>query len=464
MYGRPFSRVGFAGRTVLFRVSVAIAVETLRMSGTRLPNHVTTRSPTGPFRLSRTAGYWLVAGTIGVALLGSATPTPLYGIYREQWGFSPFVLTAIFAVYALSVLVTLIGFGRISDDIGRRPTLLGAIAMMLVGTALFVWAQSAVWLFVARILQGLGTGVAMGAAGAALLDLHPQGDSLRAGRLNSLVSTTSMGMGVVLAAILVEYGPAPLKTPYLLVIAMLVVLLIGVALMPEPVEQRRRPSLRLERPSVPREIRGAFVLAGLGILASWSVGGLFLSLGPQLAAIELGTDNRVATSLGVFALTAAGTLAQVIAGRVDPQRLMSGGALVLAVGMAATIGSLSLGSTPVFLISAAILGVGWGTAFLGALGSLTGDISAEHRAAVMSALYIVAYLSMAVPALAAGLVATSWDLVSTFRVFGAVVIVVALVVTVGTIRLRPSAPPDPAVIAPVVGGASVPPVVAPSTD
>ncbi|MFA4928071.1 MAG: MFS transporter, partial [Patulibacter sp.] len=232
-------------------------------------------------------------------------------------------------------------------------------------------------------------------------------------------------------------GPWPLRLPFLVVIVLVVLVIVGVALMPEPVEHRERLRLRPAWPHVPREIRGAFVFSSLGVFASWSIGGLFLSLGPRLTAIELDTTDKVLASLGVVAVCLAGTVAQVLAGRFDPWRLMAGGSIVLTVGVAATIGALSLGSGPVFVATAAVIGVGWGTTYLGSLGALTSVIPVAHRAAVMSAMFVVAYLSMSVPALAAGVVATVWDVIPAFRLLGAVVIVVALGVAIAAPRMRP---------------------------
>ena len=387
--------------------------------------------------LSRTAGYWISAAVIGISLLSSCAPTALYDSYQAEWGFSPFVLTAVFATYGLSVLVALVAVGRVSDTIGRRPTMLASLALLLVALVLFVAADSVGWLFAARALQGLSTGAAIGAAGAAMLDLHPRGDMIRAGRLNGATSTGSMGVGILVAAVLVEHGPWPLRLPFLVVIVLVVLVIVGVALMPEPVEHRERLRLRPAWPHVPREIRGAFVFSSLGVFASWSIGGLFLSLGPRLTAIELDTTDKVLASLGVVAVCLAGTVAQVLAGRFDPWRLMAGGSIVLTVGVAATIGALSLGSGPVFVATAAVIGVGWGTTYLGSLGALTSVIPVAHRAAVMSAMFVVAYLSMSVPALAAGVVATVWDVIPAFRLLGAVVIVVALGVAIAAPRMRP---------------------------
>ena len=132
-------------------------------------------------RLSQRQSYGLVAGVIGLALVSSGTPSPLYETYRELWGFSPVVLTLIYATYAFGVLAALLLAGSVSDRVGRRPVLLVSLAVLMGTTVIFMSAGSVAWLFVARGIQGVATGLALGAASAALLDLHPRRDPAGAG-------------------------------------------------------------------------------------------------------------------------------------------------------------------------------------------------------------------------------------------------------------------------------------------
>ena len=78
-------------------------------------------------------------------------------------------------------------------------------------------------------------------------------------------------------------------------------------------------------------------------------------------------------------------------------------------------------------------------AFLGALRSLSAAIPAEHRGAVMSAFYVVAYASLSVPAILAGVLVTPLGLQSTFELFGSVIAALALVVAFLAWRTRPAA-------------------------
>ena len=87
-----------------------------------------------------------------------------------------------------------------------------------------------------------------------------------------------------------------------------------------------------------------------------------------------------------------------------------------------------------------VAGFGFGLAFLGGLRQLNAVIPPEHRAAVMSAFYVVAYASLSLPAIVAGFVVTRLGLDMTFETFGSVVAGIALIAAIETWRTRPSRP------------------------
>jgi MFS family permease len=391
------------------------------------PANPTPAADAAPRRLSGTPAFAVVAAVIGLALAASAAPSPLYGVYQEQWQFSTITLTLVYAVYCVGVLGALLVAGSVSDDVGRRPVLITALSGLVLSTVVFALAESVAWLFVARAMQGIATGVALGAAGAALIDLHPRGDARRVGLVNGTVSGAGMGLGSFVAAALVQYGPAPKVVPFVVLGVLFAVALVATLLLPEPIRDRRRLSLRVQVPRIPPAVRGPFTLSALAVLASWSIGGIYLSLGPRLAAEMLHTQNHMAGGIAILALTIPGVVTQLVWHEADPHRLASVGAAVLGFGMALIVLSLSTHSAAFFVGASAITGAGWGVAFLGALRSLTVVIPPQHRAEVMSALYVVAYASLAVPAIVAGIVVTHLSIDDTFRIFGSLVVVLAAV-------------------------------------
>lgn len=397
------------------------------------------RIPAARHPLSRRAAYLLAAATIGLALFASGTPSPLYGTYAELWNFDALVLTLVYATYAFGVLASLILAGRLSDEVGRRPVLIVALATLALATVPFMLADSVAWLFVARGIQGLATGLALSAASAALLDLHPDRDPVATGLANGVASTVGLGSGVIVSAAIVQFLPAPRVLPYVLLLALFLVAFGLAWRLKEPVDVRSGARFRLtpQRPYVPPVARRPFLLAALAVLASWSLGGLFLSLGPELSAIVYGSDGHLVSAVSFFLLAGSASVAQLLFGRSAPWAAAVYGSLALAVGMGAIVASAATGSPLLFTLGSVVAGAGFGVAFLGGLRTLAAAIPAEHRAATMSAFYVVAYGSLSVPAVIAGLVVEPLGVRETFEIFGSAIVVVALLVAREAWRQRP---------------------------
>jgi predicted MFS family arabinose efflux permease len=381
--------------------------------------------------------YVLMASIIALALFTSGTPSPLYETYRVLWGFSSVVLTLVYATYALGVLASLLLVGGISDRVGRRPVLIVALTALMLTTVVFMAADSLAWLFVARAIQGLATGLALGAAGAALLDLHPRRDSSAVGLANGVASTGGIGLGVLSSALIVEFLPAPRVLPYAAGLVLLAIAFLGALTMPETVNSVSRLRLTPQRPNVPPASRSAFILAALGVMSSWSIAGLFLALSPQLSATLFHSSDHLLDAASVFALAAPASLAQIAFRRTTPWNAAASGSLVLAAGAVAIVGATSVDSGALYLAASVIAGAGFGVAFLGALRALSGSIPAEHRGQVMSAFYLVAYSSLSLPAILAGVLDAPLGVKPTFEILGSVIAVVAVGVAVQARRTRP---------------------------
>jgi MFS family permease len=387
--------------------------------------------------LPQRSSYTLAAAVIFLCLFGSVVPSPLYGIYAAAWHFSALTVTLIYATYAFGVLAALLVAGRVSDQVGRRPVLLAALGTLMVCWVLFIAAQSTAWLFVARGLQGLATGTALSAASAALLDLHWRRDPVSVGLANAVASCAGLGLGLLASAALVQAGTAPRVIPFVMLLVLYGVALAATYWMPEPVQARGRLRLTVQRPSVPVSIRHPFLLASLAVLGSWSIGGLFFSIGAQLSAHLFSTANVIVAGVAGILLTVPAALAQLAFHRVPAWLGAAAGSAALTTGLVLIVIATATDSRPLFLAGSFIAGIGFGTAFLGGLRQLTAVIPAEHRAAVMSAFYLVAYASLSVPAVIAGLVVTHLGLQTTFEVFGSIVAGIALIMSAEAWRTRP---------------------------
>src|SRR5688572_6957986 len=248
----------------------------------------------GGFRLPNTAAFWFLATLLGLFLFAASAPSPLYGIYARLYRFSPTTVTAIYAVYAAGALAALLATGRLSDHVGRRPMVMLALVIQIAGMVAFIKADGVGALYVGRILQGIGTGIASGAISAWLVDLEPP----QRPRLGSLVTgialLAGLGAGGFVAAVLVEYGPDPLRFVFwLLTVAFALAFIIS--LVTPDVVARIPGGMRSMRPQigVPSVARSQFMVTSPSLIAIWALAGLYLSLGPSLATTLAGSDNRV---------------------------------------------------------------------------------------------------------------------------------------------------------------------------
>jgi MFS family permease len=324
-----------------------------------------------PRRLRQRVAYALMAAVIGLALFASGTPSPLYSTYRVLFSLSPLTLTLVYATYAFGVLATLLLAGPVSDTAGRRPVLLVALGSLTVATLLFTVADSVAWLFLARGIQGLATGLALSTASAALLDLHPRHDPNAVGLHNGVASAAGMGLGVLVSAAIVQLLPAPRVLPYLVAFVLFAVAFVLTLALDDPVMRSGRLRVRPQRPAIAAGVRRAFVLAGLAALASWSIGGLALALGPELAAALFHSPDQLVGSLSVLTLAGPAAIPQLVFRNSPPWASAAAGSIALAIGLLGIALAAALDSGPVYILGNILAGTGFGAAFLGALRTLT---------------------------------------------------------------------------------------------
>jgi MFS family permease len=144
--------------------------------------------------LGGTAAIATVAAMVGALFAGSTVPTPLYIIYKQQFGFSQISLTLIYAAYVVGNLTALLVFGGLSDQIGRRRSGGAAMAVATVSALIFLFAQGIASLYVARILSGLAIGIGAGTGTAWLAELIAEQDKSRATVISTLASSIAASL------------------------------------------------------------------------------------------------------------------------------------------------------------------------------------------------------------------------------------------------------------------------------
>lgn len=360
-------------------------------------------------------------------MAASGVPSPLYVVYQQEWGFSDTTLTVVFAIYIVGLLGALLIVGALSDHIGRRPLLVAAIALESASLVLFIVANGVALLMLARFSQGIATGAAVTALGAALIDLNPPHAPRLAGVVNSVVPVGGLAVGALGCGVLVEYAPRPTHLVYALLLAGMALALLVVLRMPET--SSLRPGWRASlwpRVGIPARLR-APVLGILPIfLSSWALGGLYLSLGPSVAAGVLGLRSHVVGGLVVTALCGTGAVTAFALRTWSAERAMGIAATLQTGGTAAAILGVELESTWLTAIATVVAGVGFGASALASFGTLAQIALPDERGELFAAAYVLSYTSFSVPAVLAGFASTSFGLKPTTLVYGIAVVALGI--------------------------------------
>ncbi|WP_311971148.1 MFS transporter [Pseudomonas baltica] len=368
-------------------------------------------------------------------LAASSAPTPLYHLYQEAWGFSSATLTLIFAVYAFSLLLALLTVGSLSDYLGRRPVLLLALLLEIPAMLLFIYADSVAWLIAARLLQGFATGMATSVLGAALIDYHRDKGPL----INSLSPLIGMAVGAFGTSVLLQYAPWPLQLSYIAMLGCFVVQVLLLWRLRESVSPQPgalaslRPAL-----SVPPQARQALLRMLPVDVATWSLGGFFLSLAPSLVRAVTGSTSNLLGGALVATMTLSGALAIAVMRHGSAQRSLVLGASFLAAGAALILLAMHSGGVLLFFIGTVVAGAGFGSGFLGSVRSVMPLALAHERAGLMATFYVLSYLAFCLPALCAGFAVQHFGLIATSDGYAIGLICLCLLALIGLWR-KPAA-------------------------
>jgi len=403
------------------------------MSTTTSPT-VTVAATAPPIRRPR-FGFALAIATQIMMMMGASAPSPFYPVLAARIGFDAIVISAVFAVYAITLLLALLTAGSLSDHVGRRPVAIGGLLLLAASMVLFWHADTVATLMLARILQGAASGVLIAALSAAALDLAPGGRA----RIAALWNALSPGIGLALGALASGIALDVTGQPLLDVFAPLTVVYLALAVLflfaPETAPLRPGALASLSfRLSVPAGIRSDFWRGAPAIIAGWATGGLFLSLGANIVRTELGGQAHLWQGLAVSMLAGIGAVtAFALRGR-RPRTSVIFGTAALATGTALSLWALALESLSFYLVATAVTGMGFGTAFSGVVASLAPRIPTTERADTFAVIYLLAYLAFGVPAVVAGTLVGVFGLGTVCVGYGIVVIVLALVALVLRVR------------------------------
>lgn len=382
-------------------------------------------------------GFWVTAAAFLVNMGFSAVPTPLYVLYQQRDHFSNLMITVVYAVYAVGVIVSLFLAGHLSDWIGRRHIFVPALLASVASAVIFIAAPGLAGLIAARIVSGISVGLTTATATSYLAELHAMARPQAAGRRAEVVATASnlggIGLGPLAAGLLAQFAPAPLRLPYIVFAAALVVLALAVSLSPETVRRlESRPRYRPQRIAVPARARGTFFAATFAGMAAFAVYGVFNSLAPSFLAGTLHQSSHAVAGAVAFAAFAAGAVAQIAQARVPGQALLRRSVPVIVAGLGLLAGAMWAGDLAMFIAGGVVAGAGAGMVFKGSLAAAVSVGPEGSRAEVLAGFFLGAYVGLSIPVVGLGVATTYLPARYVMLVF-VVLVTAAIAASVGVL-------------------------------
>jgi MFS family permease len=394
-------------------------------------------------RLSRPAGFWVVAASLAAMTAFSTAPSALYGIYARQDHLSPFSLTIVYSVYAAGILASLLLVGHLSDWYGRRAVLVPAVLVALLATLVFAGSHSLPALLVGRVLAGVALGAAVPAATAWLTDLDTAPGAAPTRRSQIVATVANVGglaVGPLLAGLLAVYGTPEPRVIALVFTGLMTLALVGTARAPEarPIPEPR-PRYRAQRLAGPAADRRRFTAALTGDFLVFTVFGVFAGLASAFLSGTLHQTSPVLAGLAVFTSFGVGALTQVTTMTWPLRRLLALGIPVLIVGLAVVVFAAWARppSLVLFFVGAALVGVGSGAIYRSTLTVVITAAPAHERASAVAMFFVVGYVGLSLPVLGAGVALLYVSLKVILLVFAIVVTAGILLASPVLLRLSP---------------------------
>lgn len=370
-----------------------------------------------------------VAAVYAVMLAGGALPTPLYVLYRERFHFSSIVLTLIFAAYVVGAFAALLFLGRLADQVGRGRVVLASIIGAAAAALLFLFVADLAMLFVARAMSGFSIGLASGACTAWIAELE-HSERHRGGTLIAVgANFAGLALGPPLAGCLAEYGPAPLRLPYLVFLALLIPAAILTRRATETVDEpvTRFADLKLRpRIGVPQSLRAGFASPAATAFAMFALLGFYTALTPSLLTKALHEPSHSVAGAIVAELFLAGVAALILTRRLSSRTAMLAGLMLLLpclalIGLAQEMRSMTL-----LLGGTALGGVAAALGYRGSLEVVNQIAPRRQRAELISSYLVACYAGISLPVIGIGGL-TEWAGASVADIaFAAAIAVLAL--------------------------------------
>lgn len=345
-----------------------------------------------------------------IGTMGTALSSPLYPLYQHSWQLMPSQITYIFVAYMFGCLATLLFLGRSSNSIGFVRSLQLGLGFAIIGLLCSAFATEIYLLGFGRFIIGIASGLISTSAMLGLIYTIPASHKANAPQLSSIITVIGFASGPLLGGTIAQFVEAPLRTPYLPIIAAACLSVLSLNFLKTPAFEKQKFSIapHLQRP-IPT-LRPVFYLASFSAFSSFAVFSMFASLAPSYIAHVIPWHGPMVTGATITSILIFSVIAQIAAKNIHMQRSLSIGLITLFISAVALMICVLLDSRALFFISVIFAGLGHGLSLIGAFGFIHKITTDKDRAAIMATYLFIAYWGSIAPIMGMGYLADHWGL------------------------------------------------------
>ena len=390
-------------------------------------HHVTPAPSPGRRESTHRLAFVSAVVSLVAAFAAVGSTIPLFNIYRAEDGFTNAGISMTVVAYSAATLSTLLVLGRLSNHLGRRPTALASLGLVVLGCLLLLNVHHIEILIAGRLLMGLGAGLASSSLTAYVVDAAPARPAWLASVASSQTVMLGLAIGSVASGALVQFGPWPRDLIYLVTVTLLVVSAALIAASPETVTptpggwQSLRPSVGL-----PSRVRHLLPVAAVVFLATWATGAFYQAFVPALVEEQLHTRSPLVLGLVFAAYMAPSALGAPLGGRFTPATAQRIGTTAFLTGWIGIITAITTGTLPLFIAATIVAGASQGVAITATTRGLLYRSTLADRASIFSVIYLLCYSGATIPALISGQLSSTFSLPQISFGYGGLALVATL--------------------------------------
>lgn len=365
--------------------------------------------------------------SLAAVFVAVGSTIPLFNVYRAEDGFTNADIALTVVAYSAATLTTLLVLGRLSNHLGRRPTSIASLGLLLLGCLLLLNVRHLDVLIAGRVLMGLGAGLASSSLTSYVVDAAPVRPAWLASVASSQTVMLGLAVGAIASGALVQFGPWPRDLIYLVAIGLLLLSIALIAVSPETetptpgVWRSLRPRVR-----VPARVRCLFPVAAAVLLATWAGGAFYQAFVPALVADQLHTRSPLVIGLVFAAYMGPSALGAPLGGRFAPGSAQRIGMIVFLVGMIGIVTAIATGTLLLFIIATVVAGTAQGITLSATTRCLLYGSTLADRAPIFIVIYLLSYSGATIPALIAGQLSGTFSLPQIALGYGGLTLIATL--------------------------------------